>query len=448
MRVLFLCHFFPPTHTSGAENYTFNLARALVTQGHQVQVLCAGTWDSGERYWNGYSDETYAGIQVRRLQLCWHKAPNPNRYLYDNPMTAAHLRDWLPEIRPDVVHITSCYTLSANVIQVCKDTGLPVVLTLVDFWFLCPSLHLLRSDGELCDGRTTPWQCLRCMLTEARAYRWLAGLLPDRFVEPVLTAASRRAVVNGQRGLRGMALNMAERKQVVTRQLRQTDLILAPSSFLASVHAAVVEGLPIHVQAHGHDLGWLTGYPGKTSDVTLCFCYMGQIAHDKGVHVLIEAFLSLPATPGVELNIWGSLDSSPYATRVQELAAQSGSIRLRGRFPRSQLPNVFAQADVVVVPSIWYENNPLVIQEAFAAHVPVIATDLGGMAEFVQHDVNGLLFARGNAQDLAQQMRRVVQEPTLLPRLRAGIPPVKTMAKEIGELVSAYQRLQRRDLPA
>lgn len=212
MKILFLCHFFPPTHTSGAENYTFNLARVLVEQGHQVQVLCAGTWDRGERYWNGYTDEIYAGIRVRRLQLCWYKAPDPNGYLYDNPETAAHLRDWLAQIQPDVVHITSCYTLSASAIQVCKDAELPVVLTLVDFWFLCPSLHLLRSDGALCDGQTTAWQCLRCMMFNAKAYRWPASLLPDVVVEPLLSTLSRHVVFNRQRGHRGRLLDRVARR--------------------------------------------------------------------------------------------------------------------------------------------------------------------------------------------------------------------------------------------
>lgn len=442
MNILFLCHFFPPTHTSGAENYTFNLARALVQHGHHVDVLCAGTWDRGERYWNGYSDETYDGIQIRRLQLCWYKAPDPNRYLYNNPVIAAHLRDWLMQIQPDVVHVTSCYTLSASVIQVCKDAGLPVVLTLVDFWFLCPSLHLLRSDGALCDGQTTPWQCLRCLMAGTKAYSWPAKLLPDVAIEPVLLAASRSVTINRQPGLRGMALNMIERKQVMNRQLRQADVILAPSNFMATTHAAVINDLPLFVQVHGHDLNWLTDHQDRAPSIgKLRFCYMGQITHDKGVHVLVDAFLRLDPATGVELDVWGGLDDSAYTTRVRDISARAQNIHWRGRFPRAQLGAVLVDADVVVTPSLWYENNPLVIQEAFAAGVPVIATNLGGMAEFVQHEVNGLLFKRGDVGDLARQLQRFVMEPALLRQLRAGIPSVKPIAQEVDELMNIYKRL-------
>ena len=443
MKILILCHFFPPTHTSGAENYTFNLARALIQHGHQVQVLCAGTWNRGKHYWNGFTDEVYEDVPVRRLRLCWQKAPDPNRYLYDNPIIAEHLRHWLRELQPDLIHITSCYTLSASVIAVCKETGIPLVVTLVDFWFLCPSLHLLRSNGVVCDGQTGAWDCLKCMLYRAKAYRWPAKLLPDSIIRPMLTAASKRPI-NRWRGLRGMALNMEERKRILAAMLRQADVILAPSRFLGAVHETIIKGLPIKVLPYGHDLKWLANYQDRSPDDQLHFCYMGQIAHNKGVHVLIEAFVKLDPGPNVKLDVWGDLpDGDPYIAHIRQMAARSGQIRLRGRFSRSQLGDVLSQADVVIVPSLWYENNPLVIQEAFAARIPVIATDLGGMSEFVQHEVNGLLFERGNADDLSRQMRRIIEEPVLLDQLRSAIPSVRTIEQEVDELVTIYQRLVR-----
>jgi len=439
MRILFLSHFFPPSHTAGAENYAYNLARALVHEGHDVYVLCAGTWDSGECYWNGYSDETLTGIHVRRLNLCWHKAPDPNRFLYDNPITAAHLRDWLRQIQPDIVHVISCYTLSASVMQVCKQANVPLVITLVDYWFLCPSLHLRRSDGTLCDGQTTAWDCLKCMLSGAKVYRWSSKLMRENGLKRALTLISRSGL-NRLRGLRGMALDMEERKAILLDHLLGADIVLAPSRFLGSIHADVVKGLAFRVQPHGHHLEWVTGFQSRPPDGIVRFCYIGQISHDKGVHLLVEAFLRLGDTCPAELNIWGGInEQNSYGCYLQMLAAQSNRIHFRGRFKRDQLANVLSQADIVVVPSIWYENNPLVIQEAFAVQLPVIATNLGGMAEFVQHEVNGLLFEYNDIQDLAQQMRRIVEESGLLAQLRAGIPLVKKIDQEVGELLSIYE---------
>jgi glycosyltransferase involved in cell wall biosynthesis len=235
---------------------------------------------------------------------------------------------------------------------------------------------------------------------------------------------------------------MAKRKQVMRRQLQQVDVLLAPSRFLAAVHAAVIDGLPLRAQAHGHDLNWLTNSSDKTRPTDrIRFCYMGQIIPDKGVHVLVDAFLRLNPASEAELDIWGGLDDSTYVASIRKLAAQSEKIHLRGRFVRAQLAAVLVEADIVVAPSIWYENSPLVIHEAFAAGVPVVATDLGGMAEFVQHEVNGLLFARADADSLAEQMERIIREPTLLARLRAGIPAVKTIQQEVIEVLAIYEQL-------
>jgi len=95
--------------------------------------------------------------------------------------------------------------------------------------------------------------------------------------------------------------------------------------------------------------------------------------------------------------------------------------------------------DVVVVPSLWYENSPNVILEAFAHRTPVIVSDLGGMAELVEEGVNGLCFPPGEAASLATALRRLIEEPGLLARLRAGIKPVKTVAEEMTELQAIYR---------
>ncbi len=100
-----------------------------------------------------------------------------------------------------------------------------------------------------------------------------------------------------------------------------------------------------------------------------------------------------------------------------------------------------AEIDILVVPSLWYENAPLVIYEAFASNTPVIATALGGMAEAVTHEVNGLLFDRGNVPELANMLQRVVAEPGLVERLRSGIRPVRTIGDEVCDLEALYLSL-------
>jgi glycosyltransferase involved in cell wall biosynthesis len=117
------------------------------------------------------------------------------------------------------------------------------------------------------------------------------------------------------------------------------------------------------------------------------------------------------------------------------------SISFCGRFDHDQLAQVLSGIDVLIVPSIWYENAPLVIQEAFAVKTPVIATNLGGMAEAVTHEVNGLLFEPGSVEDLSKQLRRVVEEKGLIEKLISGIPEVKPIDQEVLELEQIYTNL-------
>lgn len=443
MKVLLVSHFFPPTHTAGAEQRTLAYARHLTDRGLSVQVLCAGDWDRGEQYWNGFTDEHYQGIAVRRVHLNWALAHDPNRGLYRNPLLAEHLDDWLAEWRVDLVHVVSCYTLSASVVEVAKRCQLPVILTLTDYWSVCPRLSLLRGDGTLCDGRTTSEECLRCLLWDSGLYQRLNIILPDRVTSALAMWASQTPRVSRLRGLRGMALDMDERRAFLAKMLTLADRITAPSHHLATTVAAAGVTKPVCVIRSGHDLRWLTAMPARRRSNAIRFGYVGQISPLKGVHTLVAAFAALAPLQGVRLLIHGDQDKLPHYhdELLATIRRYQLPIEFCGPFGRERLGDILAGIDVLVVPSEWHENNPRVIQEAFASKAPVIAADVGGITEFVHHDVNGLLFARASPAALASQIRRLLSEPALLPRLVAGIPSVKPIAAEVDEVLAIYEEL-------
>lgn len=443
MRILLVTHFFPPSHTAGAENYAYGLARSLLDAGHEAAVICAGDWDRGPAYFNGFHDDIYEGIPVRRLNFNWTLAPDPNSGLYDNPIAGDQVASFVQSFDPDVVHIISCYTLTTAAAQAVAAAGVPLVLTLVDFWFLCPTLHLRRSDGELCDGDTSAWDCLRCLLYGQKAYRWPASVLPESRTEQLLTRLSQHPAISRQPGLRGMALDMAGRKRATAACLHLPDIVIAPSQFLADVHRRIHPDLPIRVRYLGHDLEWVNALPPAPGARAgpLRFACLSQVAPDKGVDVALRAFRQLDQRREATLDVWGGIPDDPYGQLIRNLSEPDDGIRLRGRFPRQELGRVLGAADVVVVPSLWYENNPLVMQEAFAAGRPVIASDLGGMREFVTHEQDGLLFTAGDSDDLARQMQRLINDRALLELLSANVPVVKSMAEEVGELLELYAGL-------
>jgi glycosyltransferase involved in cell wall biosynthesis len=444
MRICLITHFFPPERNAGTENYTLGLAQAFRTRGHTVNVICATSWDTGHAYWNGVNTDSVNGVRVHRIHLNWTKASDPNLTVFYNSEVEEWLDDFLETDGPDVVHITSAMTLGIGALQATWRAGIPLILTLMDFWFLCPRTVLLRSDGQLCDGKTTAWECQKCKLASSGLFRRVQHIGPDAFQAALWNNLSKIPLVARQRGLRGLALNMERRKALMRQALGLPNVILAHSIFVqhAFSHAGYSDRV-VHLP-NGHDLGWLGHYDRKTESPLVRFGFMGQIIEIKGVDILVKAFNNANLEGKATLDIWGDFSSDEhYAEWLEELIGDTGSIRLRGRFERTEIAEVLANIDVLVVPSSWYENAPLVIYEAFAAKIPVIATNLGGMAEAIDHGVNGLLFERNNVDELANQLKRLVEDPSLLRQLQSRIPPVKTIQEEISELERLYQRLVR-----
>jgi glycosyltransferase involved in cell wall biosynthesis len=170
------------------------------------------------------------------------------------------------------------------------------------------------------------------------------------------------------------------------------------------------------------------------------FGFLGQVARVKGVDLVIRAFRQLNRTrTRARLNIHGKLNANDaYLRELERLTGNDADIHFSGAYVHEDLRKILSDLDVVVVPSRWYENSPHVILEAFAAKRPVIGTNVGGVAEIVQHNVNGLLFERGNVADLARQMQRILDDIELLPRLRAAIPSVRTPDEEMDDILKVY----------
>jgi glycosyltransferase involved in cell wall biosynthesis len=444
MKVVIVSHHFPPRYVAGVELYTYRLARWLTQAGYAVQVVCVESIED-ESLRPRCIEDVYEEIPVCRLNFHMAAAPDPFRWQFWNPEVGDWFRRFLAETRPDLVHVNSCYLLSASIIPAARKLGLPLALTLHDFWFLCPRITLQRPNGTLCQMPKDPAECVWCLLTEKRRYR-----LPDNGTRGasgrLAVWAMHRPALLRLTGWQARLDAVRERRQRLTDALSLADVIIAPSRFLAQTF--VTHGLsPDRVRFCRLGLDgamWGTGVPIRVESDHLRIGYIGQVALHKGVHLLIQAFkrLDVEADGGPELRIYGDLTRFPrYTRRLERLADGHPRILFKGLIENRRMPEALAELDVVVAPSTWYENSPLAIMEAQAARVPVVASDLGGMAELVQHDVNGLLFRLGDAEDLARQLQRLLDKPGLVDRLRAGIGPVRTVDQEMDEVGEIYQVL-------
>jgi glycosyltransferase involved in cell wall biosynthesis len=169
----------------------------------------------------------------------------------------------------------------------------------------------------------------------------------------------------------------------------------------------------------------------------------------KGVDVLLEAMARLGERgSAARLRLHGAnleLERPDFQERIDSLlAATAANVTVVGRYDYEQLPELMSEVDWVVVPSIWWENSPLVIQEAFSYRRPVICSDIGGMAEKVQDGVTGLHFRAGDATALADTIERAVGDPSLWPRLRANLVPAYSMEEHVARLSDLYRGLLTR----
>lgn len=457
LRVALASHFYPPEQVGGAETYTHALAAALRRAGHEVAVLTGAGWRASGRRPLSVRHDEYEGVPVTRLQLDWTAPPDPFRYAYDNPEVERFLLAYLPTLQPDVLHVTSCYTLSSSVLAAAQQLGIPTVVTLVDFWFICPRHTLLRGDGTLCDGRVRPADCLRCLAGGTKLYHAARWALPAPWAGDLLLWVGRQPWLSRRPGLRGLFGDYGARARVVGERLARADRAIAPSRFLKQVMlqsgalpprpdweermVVLPYGLEDAAAAQLAEVRRRREAEGRPAG-GLRVLYVGQISPIKGVEVLLRAFRQLPA-PDATLTIHGDPTLAPgYVAELRALAEGDPRIRFAGRFERAEVGRAYAGGDVLVVPSRWYENTPLVVAEAFAAGLPVVATNLGGMSEVVLEGENGLLFPRDDAAALAGRLRRLAEDPQLLARLRAGVRPPPSLTEQAARIIDLYRSLE------
>ena len=296
------------------------------------------------------------------------------------------------EIRPDVAYIGHLNHLSTGIVDVLSDRKIPIVFMLHDYWLMCPrGQFLMRSIGRgnnfmLCPGQSDE-KCAR------DCYEVYFSGREDTRTADMATWT-----------------NWIHRRMEETRtMIQKVNLFIAPSNYLRErfVRDFGISENKITYLDYGFPLENLQPVErtrDASGDNEYTFGYIGTHIPAKGVNLLIEAFFSVKGN--ARLKIFGRENGQSTRALKEMARAARGRIEFCGEYINSELrQKVFAHVDAIVVPSIWMENSPLVIHEAEACRVPVITADAGGMAEYVHHRKNGLLFRHCDADSLAEQMQ-------------------------------------------
>ena len=412
MRILHVLHQYMPDHIGGTELYTKSIAQRQVQAGHEAAVFVPASPSAASK-WPEPSDEN--GVKIFRYAGLATSATRRLGSTFTNRGIKRAFEQVVTTIQPDVVHVQHLLGLPAGVIDTVWNRGIPFVLTLHDYWYVCANAQLLTNyDNTICGGPQWWVNCARCGL--ARMDIPTASLISP-LIAPIFAARDR----------------------LVRKALERAKFLIAPTPFVREIYGGQGTSIDkIVVIPHGIDLPDKTPKRREQKRDELHVGYIGGLSWQKGVHVLIKAFNDLPEE-GTTLSIWGDQQAFPrYVNELRGVARHRG-ITFNGPLDREQFWSVLSSFDVVVVPSLWYETASLIVQESFAVSVPVIASDLGALASRVDHGKDGLLVPPNDAGELTGILRNLKADVDLLRRLQAGILAVFTITEHADEIEKLYE---------
>ena len=422
MHILKIIHGYPPNYNAGSEVYSQSICNEL-SKYHQVSVFT--------REENPYT----ACFDIRKQKV----NDNLTLYFVNNPQGKDGYRhkqmddnfaELVKQIKPDIAHIGHLNHLSTGLIDELNKLKIPIIFTLHDFWLMCPRGQFLTRNI----GKTNNFQLCEKQDDKKCATDCYKVYFSGR-EENETTEIENWSIWIYQR--------MIETKAII----KKVDLFIAPSNYLRDRFIndfGVPENKIIYLD-YGFPTEYLTQTEKSKEKTNYTFGYIGTHIPAKGVNILIEAFKQIkePAT----LKIFGRANGQSTKALKALAETSKNKIQFSGEYINHNLANdVFSNVDCIVIPSIWGENSPLVIHEAQSCKVPVITANFGGMKEYVQHNVNGLLFEHRNINSLAEQMKFAVSNPKKMKVLGnrgylysadGNVPNIQDHCKELETL---YQR--------
>ena len=456
-RILHAIHDFLPRHRAGSEIYAANLAAAQARQGHHVTVLCA-EYDPSRAHGH-VTWRILDGLPVVEIVNNWIGGSFEDTYR--PALITERIGQVLDAVQPDIVHVHNLFNLSFDLPRLAHERSVPVVATLHDYTLVCPSggQRVHRAESHVCETIDSS-RCARCF-KESPFYTQLsigtiASAPPGGAVSRMAGFARRRfpgavrRLANAAKHASMISVDQAaidSRLEQARSLFQQVDLFVAPSHFLAEEFVRLGVGRNRMVASANGQASW-TPIPVERPRRPLRIGFVGTIVWHKGVHVLIEAARSLPPA-GYDMSVFGGLSVAPDYVADLQVAAIGRPIRFAGEFQNDDLPRVLSNLDVLVVPSLWPENAPLAIEEALRAGVPVVASRMGGIPEFVRDEVNGRLFDPRNPAELAAILAGFIDHPERLAALVAPFGEAKSIDDDAREWAGRYAEVvERRGLAA
>jgi glycosyltransferase involved in cell wall biosynthesis len=434
MKILKIIHGYPPLYNAGSEVYSQLLCHGLTAAQHEVHVLSREENPFAADFKLRHTvDAQNPAIQLHLVNIPSEKF----RYRYTHPVFDPDFIMLLHHIKPDIVHVGHLNHLSLSLVQHITAQHIPIVYTLHDYWLMCPRGQFIQRNAPnlwaLCDGQNDTKCATQCY----------AGYFSGVATEDAMDTEHWTGWIH-------------RRMVHIQDMVNQVHCFIAPSQYLYQRYLKefhLPEKKMVYLD-YGFDLNRLK-FRTRTPKEPFTFGYIGTHIPSKGIQDLISAMARLKGH--CQLRIWGR----PQAQNTEGLRALishlpteiQDRIEWRSEYRNDQIvSDVFNHVDCIVVPSIWVENSPLVIHEALQVRIPVITANVGGMAEYVQHEKNGLLFEHRNSKQLAHQMQRCLDNPEWAAQLgqrgylQSASGDIPSLESHIAHIETIYSKIYQEAL--
>jgi glycosyltransferase involved in cell wall biosynthesis len=437
--VVLALHQFPPYGNGGTEQLVAWTARALSQAGHAVRIVAAIPRRSSASAQS--RDPLDSDLDVAFLEPSTDKTASGRiRCEYADPHMGEAFGRVLDGFRPDVVHFFHLGGLTACALEEAAGRGIPTVVMVTDFWFECPTIQLLLTDHSICPGPSASrLNCARHLLQlrhpALRGLEHLGAL--DGFIEHGFKIA---ASVPALSPLARPHVELQGRSDTIRTALRKASRILAPTEHMRK--RLLGFGLTpeaISLLRYGVPSRRTAGRRAiepRLGD-TFRIAFVGTLAPHKGAHLIVDALRRID-DGRVRVDLYGGGGPLRYRDQLQRMTENDARVALCGEIEPEAIDAMLCEVDALVIPSLWYENAPLIALQAVANRCPVLAADVPGLRECIRERADGWFFRRGDADDLAVRMRAAIDSPERLLAIREAPAGTRSTGDFVADLISVY----------
>jgi glycosyltransferase involved in cell wall biosynthesis len=437
VKVIQVLNHFLPHQTAGTEIYTWALSKQLQQQGVAAKVLIPhyGKTENADYVYDGLAVHQYAEPSVvDRSLIMGFRAPDGLK----------HFVAYLQKEQPDLVHfheLAGSNGITLQHLKAAKSIGAKVIMTFHLAGYSCKTDTLFFRNKSLCNGEIDLRKCSTCYL-HSRGYTNTAC-----YLTAASTILHKLSINTSKWGNRvGTALGTVP----ILAKLN-TDLKTLVSSCDRIV--AITEWYQKVLQTNGIDPNKISFIPqalpldnvsdsivNKAVHSPLRLLFLGRINKFKGLHLILEALKAID-TSLVSLSIYGNSDDEAYEQEQRIKTENQSNVFWGGKLEQKDVIPIMRKYDILCLCSTFSEMSPLVIQEAFAARLPVIASNVYGNAEQIIHGENGLLFKFNDVEDLRRQIFKCINHPDLLDEMAKKITPPRSFKELASDYLALYKSI-------